>query len=312
MDRVLAITALFFVVIGFATWIVGYPIALPLLPQTSQYWVGVDYGSLYGGIAFRIGQLQTFGPLLVLWALAKIPKGFFGRILRIAIVSLGLLAAFLSGGRSNFVGLMLTLPVYAVLLARRRIWTEMLWLSGILGIGIIVIQSTLPGQFERITTAFLSFEQQDPYRTILFDIYWQGFEDSPIFGQGIGSKTEVLGYAATSALGDAEFFSQQIITGGHGSYLSILFVFGLLGAIPWFGLLTTALIASFRLARDRAEEDSVPGFWSRLTFLYLISILPAFAVGGNGYDAAWTYLVMGIVAALVTRRNSIVESGQPG
>lgn len=290
----------FFVAVGITAWLAGHPIRLPLLPENSQYWEGVDFSYLYGGKSLRIGQLQTFGPLLTAWALASLPRTPFGKVLRFAGIAGGITATFLSGGRSVFLGLIFAVCVYEFVLIRRQTWSDILLLAVTGWTGVTIAQSVFPGQFARITSLAGGLAQQVPDRLVLYKVYWQGFLQSPILGQGIGFKPHMINFVP-SLLGAnyVPFFEQQLITGGHGTYLSMLYLFGVLGAAVWFGLFISVLIAFYKAAKSRLKERSSLGLWARMGFLFVIGLLPAYAVGGNGLNEPWFYLLSGVGAALI-------------
>jgi len=285
----------FFLGLGFASWVVGQPIALPFLPSASQTWVGVNVTYLYSGVSLRIGYLQMFGPMMAAASLVATPSTLGTRVVRYLGIGLGIGATFLSGGRASFLGLVLLVVAYELLLAKDQARFDIPVLVSVGMLGVFVSLELFPGQLQRMSGMLAGLEGIDPSRALLFRLYLEGFLQSPIMGQGIGSSL-VKAFSIDPAWG--AFVNQQLQAGGHSAYLSILYLYGVAGGFLWFGLFIGSLFGGAKAARAHVLDRSPVGFISRFGFLSLVSTIPVYVVGGNGVGDPWFFIVVGCLAAI--------------
>jgi hypothetical protein len=261
---------------------------IPLVYGTYRY--EITYLKTYSGMAHRIGGLSDCAVVGIPALLAlRYRKPF--QIKHILFLSIFAALIFLSGGRSASVGISAAVTVYAVLIDRQKLtW----FFSGIFLITLVfawLIQfDVLSGQLSRLSAYKGGLQVQDPYRWKTFNYMWQSFLNNPLLGKGIGYSKLMI---------SDDFVRDQLKSGGHGSYISILSTFGVGGL---FFLVTMLFVSLFRafsvLIQKRIHSDTLNHY---LVFMVLFLIIRSVEnmVGGNGYSDMTLYLLAGSFVGLV-------------
>lgn len=251
-----------------------------------------DYGGrtvVAGGLyALRIGGLaETAGLglacLAALWTMRSVKPGVAVGLLLWLLICVGL-----SGGRSLTLGVGVALMAYLlgpargsrlrVLMGGAVVFVSVLALTYIYGYATQIV---------RILSLEGGLAQQDPARAEVFRILWGYFLANPLIGKGIG--------VAGEALSDA-FVAQQVVSGGHSSYVSMLGNFGLVGA--YFLLIFTfdPLVRSLLHTRRAPAELTHSLVQGLMAFVLIQTSIRAleYTVGGSGYQDPRMYLVTAV------------------
>lgn len=241
---------------------------------------------------YRIGTLEgiaSIGLILLLAGTYKVKNilkwilcGFFGY---------GLI---LSGGRGGFAGIVLALLIWMMVQKKPRylIVSFMVLLS--LYLGIFVFYEALPGSLQRILKIRGSFEHLDVGRASVFLLYWELFLHHPLFGMGMGSSS--FRYSSNWL---SFFTSEQLRIGGHGTYISILYLMGLAGFIPFVWGLVGSLKFSYSLSKKEDHKFNLS--LAMFCFLWLVFYLIPMGFGGRGASMLY-FAIIGIVSGLCIRR----------
>jgi len=245
--------------------------------------------ALPGG-GYRIGTLgsvATIGFLLLLAGKVS-PR----RWLKWILYGFFWYALILSGGRGGFVGAILALLVWISIQKKPKFFISAIFMAILLYLGVFVYYNSLPGSLQRILKIHGSLTQLDIGRGSTFPLYWQSFLRYPLFGVGI-TLTEF-----TKAESVSLFTYQQLCLGGHGTYLSILYLMGLAGFVPFIWGLVQGIKSSYFLSQKMKEKfgKSVTLF----CFLWLIYYLIPMGFGGRGQNILY-FMVFGIVSGLYIR-----------
>ena len=151
----------------------------------------------------------------------------------------------------------------------------------------------LPNQLNRLFAIKGGYAQQSLGRYYTFIYYWEIFKEYPIFGKGIGYLENIT----ISGSKYSDFISLQVGSGGHGSYLSILTIFGIGGIFFLTVTLFGSIYYSYRIfKRDIGFQDNAK--LGLFAFLYLIVLSIAFVVGGSGYNIMELWLLSGMIAGI--------------
>lgn len=251
-----------------------------------------DYGGrtvVAGGLyALRIGGLaETAGLGLAclagLWTMRVIKPGQ-----AVGIMLWLLLCVGLSGGRSLTVGVAAAVMAYLLGPARGRrlrvVIGGALVFVAVIGLAYAYGYAT---QIVRILSLQGGIAQQDPARAEVFRILWGYFLANPLIGKGIG--------VAGEGLSDA-FVAQQVIAGGHSSYVSMLGNFGLVGGFFFVVFTFDPLIRSLGYTRRAPAESTHSLVQGLMAFVLIQTAIRAleYTVGGSGYQDPRMYLVSAV------------------
>ncbi|MHA1380857.1 MAG: O-antigen ligase family protein [Candidatus Helarchaeota archaeon] len=200
----------------------------------------------------------------------------------------------ISGGRSYFFGILLALIIYIILIDKKLfLWSSIASLTFILLYKLINFFIPLTNQLNRLFAIKGGFLQQDLYRYHTFIYYWEIFREYPIFGKGIGYLKNIT----ISDSNYADFISDQIMRGGHNSYLSILCIFGIGGIFFLTVTLFGSIYYSYRIfKKDIDFQNNVK--LALFAFLYLIILSIVFIPGWSGYESMELWFISGMVAGI--------------
>ena len=206
---------------------------------------------------------------------------------------------FISGGRSYFFGIMLTIVVYVILLKKR--YFAHFGVAGTIGLllyNIIKTAIPLPNQLNRLLAVKGGFLQQDLYRYHTLIYYWETFKNHTIFGKGIGYLQNIV--IAGVPHGNAEFIAEQLMSGGHCAYLSILCTFGIGGGFFLAVMLFGSMYYVYNILKkeDNSQDDVRLALF---TFLYLIILSIVFIPGGSGFNSMELWFLSGVAAGILAK-----------
>lgn len=225
--------------------------------------------------------------------------------LRILLIGAFLTLGVISGGRTLFFGIVFAIIIYLSLFYKK--YSSRLVLACavlILTMALTAQFVTLPTQIKRITGVTLveegGFAQQDTSRSILFSYYWDIFLDNPLFGKGIGVYEERIPPERF------DFLTKNLVSGGHGAYLSILSTFGIIGAVFLAFILFGTVFKSYKLVLTNSlNQDSVP-YQKLAIFIFLYSLVAVFyyVFGYSGLTDMKLYFVIGMLIGILEKREA--------
>ncbi len=223
-------------------------------------------------------------------------------IFPIAIFIAFFVLLILSGGRSAFFGTILTIFVYFTLINKKYFYPFILFFLIVTGIYTIFLSGfDLHYQAKRLIAVEGGFEEQDKFRYSSFQNYLDAFKDSPVFGKGIGHKD-----IKTLSV-ESRFAEIQLATGGHGSYLSILSIFGIGGLFFLIVMLFGSMYYAYKIFKNETDfKDNAK--LALFAFLYLIILSVVFIPGHAGYNNIELWFLSGLIAGLTARDE--VENGK--
>jgi hypothetical protein len=267
-----------------------------------------DYGgrtALAGGtLAFRMGGLaETAGLglacLAALWTMRVVSPRVAVPVLLWLLVCVGL-----SGGRSLTLGVAAALFAYLVGPGRGRRLSVIL--GGLLVVGValaVALSYGYASQIDRLLALEGGIEQQDPARAEIFRIMWGHFLANPLIGKGIG--------VAGEGLSDA-FVAQQVVSGGHSSYVSMLGNFGLAGAFFLWMFVFDPIWRSLHHTRRAPLSQTHTWIQGVMTFVLVQAVIRSieYVVGGSGYQDPRMHLMAAafVVVAAAAARGDVVEA----
>lgn len=299
--KVLIFSTFFMMVIGFFLAIFKQNLNISFLPDT-LYWGQVNIGSS-GQLIYRIGFLATFSLFFTVCSLIYCSKTMNQKILRLGGILVGVLGVVISGGRSALIGLLLVIFIFEME-RHPNSKRDAINLIIVIGIAVLATLVLIPGQIERMLTLFNTENLLDPGRSELFKVYVAGIKEWPFWGQGIGAKFDILNYLPLN-YNLNQFLRDQIFMGGHSTFLSLMFIFGLIGSIPWFGIFIFSLVHGFRSQSVWYGKNYPHYFWSQVSFSYLIYSITTYTVGGNGLTDTMFFLFSGLISGLYARSKII-------
>jgi hypothetical protein len=274
-------------------------VEIPFLAGTFRY--SEDSAASVSKVAHRIGGLDTVS----LVGFSALLASYHRKKLDVFACTCFLLLAGLTiagGGRMQLFGLFLSFVVYFLLINRKRaIILVPIIVATVLTANFALKSINMSHQFSRLQSVSTNLAEADPYRSATFEAYWECFRKSPIFGKGIG----YVGVAPVDKEYQ-EFVTIQLIGGGHGAYMSMLALFGAIGASFFVVFLFGGLFIAYKLLLDkqkRAFLDHIDGADNFLvfSFLYLVVVSVRYTVGYAGYDDTSLFFLVGMIGGVKHR-----------
>ena len=245
---------------------------------------GLDYDTRMGG--YRIGTLGAVASLLLMWVLAL--PGRPG--LKLAAGVFCLAAALQGGGRGELAGTLLAVLAWPVVTRQWKL-AAVFTLGGIAGLTVLfVMAKDVPLLFRRpVKETNLEAIRRD-VRVELFEYYIESFKQHPYVGVGIRRN-----YKPRHESG---FVGGNAMWGGHGTYISLLYLFGLAAFVPFIGLLGLSLFSSYRVYWSGAPPPV--GSLALFCFLCIVNTGPPMVIGGDGSEPV-LFMILGIATGLAAR-----------
>ncbi len=221
--------------------------------------------------------------------------------LRILLIVVYLIFGIISGGRALFFGIVFATIIYLSLFYKKYS-ARLVLACGIIVLTVALMAQfvSLPTQIKRISGLTLieegGFTQQDPGRAVTFSYFWDIFLDNPLFGKGIG----VYSGRVPERL---NFINEQLISGGHGAYLSILAIFGILGAVFLALILFGTVFKSYRLILMNSLSKEPVAYKKTAIFIFLYSLVTVFyyVFGYSGFQDLKLYFVIGMLIGILEK-----------
>jgi len=233
---------------------------------------------------YRIGFLQNTAPVSLLFLIS----GMFNikKTIRIAGIVFLCILIIVSGGRSFFAGALISLSFLFIIKKKSKSIPLLLTLGLVIFILAFLNYESLPGPLKRIFFWKGSLKELDAGRSVLFSLFLNEFLKHPIIGHGFGSFRLIkLGNE------DLNFFANQLAFGGHSTFLSLLYITGIIGLLIFLIIYIKSILLSYK----RYKETKKPEYLL-LLLLFIYFFIP-FIFGGNGSDGAY-FMFIGLLLGL--------------
>jgi O-antigen ligase len=139
--------------------------------------------------------------------------------------------------------------------------------------------------------------------------FFQRFKENPLFGTGIGSLSlswqDIENYRSSFET----FVIVNLKAGGHGTFLSLLYLFGLSGFIPFVLSLLFGIRTSFKLYKASQCNETLRSI-ALCCLLYLLNAIIPMLFGGSGSEPQY-FVALGILSGTATEF-ALKRDSQPG
>ena len=233
---------------------------------------------------YRIGFLQNTAPISFLFLLSGIFK--LRRTIRITGMVFLFILIIISGGRSFFAGTLMSLAFLFIMKKRSKSIPILLILGATIFILAFLNYELLPGPLKRIFFWKGSLQELDPGRAALFSILVAQVLKNPLIGQGFVSFRLVK-----TGNDSLDFLAHQLSFGGHSTFLSLLYITGIIGLLSFLIIYIKVILLSYQ----KYKETEKPEFL--LMLLYFIYLFVPFVFGGKGADGAY-FMFIGLLIGL--------------
>jgi hypothetical protein len=273
------------------------------IPLLGQMFTNVLESNSRGGYV-RIGGLGGMAAL----GISSLLTLFYKK--RINLLGYVLFVWFLflllsSGGRAGSYGIGLSIIVYVFFINRKFLKPL------VFAIALFFIFMTLTSYFHRMpdqAQRFASIRNVDPvsfeFRYYKSLYMWEIFKANPIFGKGIGysviDESDSFFEMVEAAESYRKDIESQIMLGGHGSYFSILSIFGIGGAFFFFVMLFGSTYYACRIFTRKSESQNDTKL-ALFAFVYLIMLVVFLMTSGTGYSDMKLWFFGGVVAGLLAK-----------
>ncbi|HZP01376.1 MAG TPA: O-antigen ligase family protein [Terriglobia bacterium] len=202
-------------------------------------------------------------PVSLFWLISERPR--WEKRLCLGCLVITFLGLTLSASRGGFLGMLASAPFF-LWNSRRRLRNLVLLL--LLVVPFSLLSSTSP--LKRLTHPTQSDEEAADSRVEIWKVAWPLVQASPIFGVGHIRFVDEL--------------QQHNFTVVHNTYLEIAGVLGILGFVPYMGMLVSTLRSLTKVVR-RARENGPP--MVRITAMGLRAGLAGFMVSATFLTTLW-------------------------
>jgi len=297
--KILLFFSLFIGILRLLGFFLGFDI--PFMYGVFRY--NLEAVSNFGGVTLRLsgldiaGSCGTFSLLALRQTKHSLKTHWF-----VLLLIIFTLFVFLHAGRTSAFCYLLGLFYYAVFIEGIDFKKA---LSGFALIILLVISlQFLPneiftGQLNRITAIQGGVRgQYSDRRAYLYEEFFEEFLDHPLFGRGM--RPVSIGRANRNS----EWIEQMLSDGGHGSYYSMLGLFGL-GGVFFFAIFLFLSLwkIHFILAR-RAGPNRVIYAFIMLCLVYKILF---YYTSGRGYNDYSLYLLAGMFVGLQAKKYGVIR-----
>lgn len=297
--KILLYFSLFIGLVRILSFFMGFDI--PFMYGVFRY--NVEASTEFGGMTLRLSGLDiagycgTFSLLALRQSRQPLKPRWFISLLVVFTVFI-----FLHAGRTSAICYLLALFYYGVFI--EGLDTRKL-MAGIAMIVLLVValqflpEEVYQGQMGRITAVRGGVQgQYADRRGYVFKSFLEEFYEHPLFGRGIRPVS------IERADRNTAWIQQMLSDGGHGSYHSMLGLFGL-GGIFFLAIFLFLTLGKthFILNRPRGPNREVYMF----IMLCLVYKLLYFYTSGKGYTDYGLYLVAGMFVALQAKSYGLVK-----
>lgn len=293
-------------------FLISFALCLGCL-QIAGHFVGFNIPFLGGAFQFQPGDSFSFWricgleEMAILGIAALLGLSYRQKLNKLIILLFFIFGTmlFLSGGRTAFFGTLFGLFVFFIFIDRKHLfYFSVIILLITLVLSLCSSSHFLSDQIRRIFSIEGGFAKQDLYRYYTFKYYWEIFLNYPIFGKGIG-------YLSNIAVGNFgnDFISQQLMSGGHSAYLSILATFGIGGIFFLLSMLWGAIFYGYKILRNAEKHYGYSECHQLVlfSFTYLLILSIVFIAGGNGFNSMEMWFLVGVIAGLMSRIRNVYQ-----
>jgi len=248
--------------------------------------------NLRGISFFRIGFLGVFAQLGFISLLSfkidisKLMKFFYSVLFIVAIV--------FSGGRTIFFSTIIVSLIWCIV--KKKFLLVLIIILIILSIFVIFqyLKPLLPDQLKR----FIIIDYSNDPRYYTYKFFLNEFIEHPLVGVGFGKVLDIKDIPNEYKYKD--FILTQARSGGHGTYISLLYTMGLTGLLSYLWILTRSFFVVTRKYLHSKDKDL-----KNISFFLLLwissEVINNFS-GGMGWELSF-YLILGFVGVVyITER----------
>ncbi|MBI9070040.1 MAG: O-antigen ligase family protein [Melioribacteraceae bacterium] len=265
---------------------------MPLM--TGPFVYNPDATTRFGGTAYRIGGLTEvvgvgLGASVALYMLMR-------KIDYRALAAFSIFL-FMSGGRTIMVGSLFSVGLFFLLFLNKKL----IYLILILFLCVIIMVIVIPpevfqGQVNRFLAMQGGMATQDHERYQSYMIHFNNFRENIFFGKGIVQYTGFL-YHVNPKM--EEFIRANLLSGGHGSYISILGTFGLFGTLYLFIMVYGGILVSYLKTKKYSVDNVILAAISSFTFIYLTIKSVYYVSSHSGINDLSLFYLVGFVSSII-------------
>ena len=223
---------------------------------------------------------------------------FYKKKVNLFILLILLTFLFLSAGRTPMIGITLAIVIFSFLFLPKNI----IYLTFAATIFFLIAFIFLPHSFfEAQTTRLSTFQQKgymgvDEWRGLAWKLYLKNFSEYPIFGKGI---SDYSGFIYSNDPYTESFVRQQLFSGGHGAYFSLLGILGI-GGITYFVIMVYGgIILAFKKIKQYAKFNQDITAIAVFCFMFLIMEAVYSVTGPNGFtDSQNIFFTVGLICSI--------------
>ena len=258
--------------------------------------------SQYSSLPLRM--MHALGTCLLLTLIHKRKFGFYFILLFINTLAF----MVLGGGRTSVPIAFTAIFAYVTLINRKYLIPVLSVLLIVSGIYVLFLSNIVMSEskFGRAFKVEGGLEQQDEARYYSFLYMYDVFKKNPIIGKGIGYQDiegqDEFFIKYPDAAKYSLYMKAQLMSGGHGSYLSMLSIFGIGGFFWLMILLWGSIYYAYRFIKMNNDPPIQDTYIAIFAFTYLLTISLTFLVSGHGgYDNMKFWFLAGTVAGIISK-----------
>lgn len=237
--------------------------------------------SLFGHPSTIAMALAISVPLLIYGIrFPAVPQMRIWMSLALGVTLAGVFFAYM---RAGWLGALVGLIVPALL--NRELRRMLLPLAPLLV--LVVVLAVSFGVDLQTVQARLTSEAPIIYRFMAWQIAWELFKSSPFLGIGWNQ----FGQAAATLFGWNPHVILSDLPSPHNTYLNVLITGGILGLVPYLGVLASLILTGWRFWRHKIGRETVAVLWA--TVLAYMAIIASFDAFNAQYANMLFFLIVG-------------------
>ncbi len=212
----------------------------------------------------------------------------------------------LGGGRAIFAGIVVATGLYYALINRKHLLPVIAIVLMVSSIYVLILSNSdfNKSEFSRVIYVEGGLKKQNEQRYYSYLYMWEIFKKHPVFGKGIGfgniSRQDDFFKEHPAALKEFKTLELFTVQGSHGSYMSILSIFGMGGIYFLFVMVFGGMYYAYRIAVRKNSSDEEVRI-AVFVFVYLGIMSIHLYTGGNGYNNRDVWFLPGVIAGLLAR-----------
>lgn len=209
-----------------------------------------------------------------------------------------LMLLILSGGRGSFFGAMAAVLIYIAVVNRKYLLHYFLCIIVFFGGYILFDLSFEESKFARVLMVSEKHIEQEQGRILNYEQAIDIFLENPIFGKGLGYMEDSF-VTVTDWRSKAlkTHVTQQLTSGGHGAYTSLLMTFGIGGIFFIAVMLFGGIYCAFKLIRSgkiSQQDVRLAVFAFIYLVLFSIELIPRY----DGYSNMRLWFIAGMLSGI--------------